>query len=160
MSAAERLDSRDESWYRDYATRGLTIRAIAARDNVSPTTVHAAIKRVRETIPQETRDARIVDVLDFYARVRERAWELADMPGIPIVDRRGEVVHDAEGEPAYDYSGRLRALDTAMKTIEAERRMLGLDAAQKIEQTVTDQVAAEKAAREAADRLARAGESE
>lgn len=155
MADQMRNARRNEDWYRDHAVRGMTLRAIAERDGVSQATVHAGIQAVRDSIPQSTREQRIADVLEFYAKVRNEAWALADLPGAPVTaGTLGEILHDPEtGQPVRDYAGRLRALETAMKTVEHERRLLGLDAAQKIEQTVTDQTAAMRAAKEARKRL-------
>jgi hypothetical protein len=154
MAESERLEDRNERWYHDYAIRGMTLRAIADREGYHISTVHEAIKHVRKSIPDETREARTADVLEFYAKVRQEAWRIADLPAAPIVARDGTPVIDpVTNEYARDYTGKLRALDTAMKTVEHERKVLGLDAAVKIDQTITDTAAAERVAREARARL-------
>lgn len=155
MAETERLQDRNERWYRLHAIEGKTLRAIASQEGVTSATVHSAIKQVRDSIPDKSRDETIRDVLEFYAKVRNEAWKIAELTPAPVTaGKDGTVVYDPEtGAIVRDYSGRLRAMETAMKTVESERKMLGLDAAVKIEQNVTDQVAADRAAQEAAARL-------
>lgn len=159
MGESERLEVRNERWYRDYAINGMTMRAIAAREGVAPDTVHNAIEHVRKSIPPKTREAHVADVLEFYAKVRAEAWEIAHKMPAPMVTIKGEPVLDpTTNEFVRDYSGRLRAMETAMKTVEAERRILGTDAAVKVDTTVTDTAAAERVAAEARKRLEGAGQ--
>ena len=77
--------------------------------------------------------------------VLERALFLAEMEGAPATaGKDGEIlydpsVRDADGKPAMvrDYSGRIAALKLALEADRERRKLLGLDAASKIESTAT-----------------------
>lgn len=159
MAETERLQDRNERWYRLHAIEGKTLRAIARDEGVAASTVHDAIKAVRDSIPDESREAAIRDALEFYAQVRREAWEIAHMLPPPVtVGKDGTILRDPDtGVIVRDYAGRLRAMETAMRTVESARKMIGLDAAIKIDQQVTDAAAAERAAQEAEKRLEQEG---
>ena len=154
MAESERLHDRNERWYREYI-KGTTLRAIAEREGMHPSTVHAAIKQVRDSTPEDSRDQVIKDAIEAYHLIQAEAFRIAEMlPAPVVVGKDGNILTDPDtGAIVRDYSGRLRAYETAMKTIEAQRKVLGLDAAVRVEQTITDQAAAEKAAEEARKRL-------
>lgn len=154
MAESDRLRGRNGKFWRLYCS-GQTLEAIADAHDVAVATVHAAIKQVRDSIPAHVRDEAIQEVRDHLRVLRAEATRIADLMPPPVTaGKDGEILIDPlTNEIVRDYSGKLRAMETALKFAESERKLLGLDAAQKIEQTITDQAAADKAAEEAAKRL-------
>lgn len=154
MAESDRLRGRNGEWWRLYC-QGWTLEALAERDGKSVSTVSEALQQVRDSIPEDTREAVVAEVRDFYRELRKRAMEIAELLPAPMVAGKDgtPVVDPTTGAFVRDYSGRLTAMKTAADMADRERKMLGLDAAVKVEQVITDQSAADKAAAEAGKRL-------
>lgn len=149
----DRLAGRNGQIWRDYC-RGLTQQEIARRYELSQARVSEVIKQVRDSIPEQDRAEAVVEVRDFLRELRAEASRIADMDPVPVYHpRTGEILCDPTGRPVYDYAGKLRAMETAARFAEHERKLIGLDAAVKVDMSTTDQSAAERTAKEAAARL-------
>lgn len=149
----DRLAGRNGAIWRDYC-RGVTQQEIGRRYDLSQARVSEIIKQVRDSIPEHVRADAVTEIREHLRELRAEASRISDMDPVPIYHpRTGEILCDPDGRPVYDYSGKIRAMETALRFAESERKLLGLDAAQKIEQTVTDVAAAERAAQAARERL-------
>ncbi|HEU4753929.1 MAG TPA: sigma factor-like helix-turn-helix DNA-binding protein [Armatimonadota bacterium] len=150
MGERDRLVGRNGKIWRLYC-RGWTQERIAQEFEISQQRVSQIIRQVRDSLPQQTREEVAAEILDFLREARTIAMDLVEMNGAPVTaGKDGEVVRDPEtGEVVRDFSGRLRALETAGKFAEWERRMLGIDAPSRLDVNVGEQAAAERAAAEA-----------
>lgn len=92
---------------------------------------------VREQIPTPVLDEMRQETLELYAEMNRRALEMVDLIPAPLVaGKDGDLVVDPDtGEYVRDYSGRIKALDFALKVSAERRKLMGLDAAQKVETT-------------------------
>lgn len=133
MAESNRNAIRNSRWWQDYVS-GMTVEAIAKRDGKDKATVSRAIKQVRDSIPERKREEIRAELSDFYAMLRERSMEIAEMLPAPVVaGKDGLPVVDPEtGQVVRDYSGRLAAYKTAADMADRERRMFGVDEAQKV----------------------------
>lgn len=154
MGETDRLAGRNGDIWRLYC-RGMTQEAIARKYEIKQATVSEIIKGVRDNLPRHVREEAVQEVREHLRELRAEATRIADMEAPPVtVGQRGEILIDpVTKEVVRDYSGKLRAMETALRFAESERKLLGLDAAVKVEQVITDQSAADKAAAEAAKRL-------
>lgn len=154
----ERLAGRNGLIWAHYV-RGTTQEALAERFGLSQQRVSQIIEDVRTSIPQIIREQVIQAELDLLMGLRAEILEIWDAEPAPLMGRDGEVVCNPEsGEIVRDHSGRLAAAKMAVNVSESLRRMLGLDAAQKVDVGLGEQHAAEEAAVEALRRLAEEGE--
>lgn len=154
-------DGRNGRWWHDYAVRGMTYAAIAARDGVHTSTVKRACDSVRDDIPQVIREEVRTEVLEFVRHCRAEALSIAELVPPPMVTAKdGTPVIDPDtGEVVRDYSGRLAALEAAARMVDRERKILGLDEASKVDVTVAgEEAAAAKLAAESAAYLDQDGE--
>lgn len=155
----ERLEDRDWRWWMAYVS-GRTQREIAAAEDppVDQSTVSRALERVRASIPEEKREDMVARSLAMLLDLQAGAVEVYRMAPAPVfVGKDGYAAQDPEtGAYVRDHAGRLRALETAVKVNESVRRLLGLDAAQKLDMHVEagEVRAAERLAEEARERLA------
>jgi len=157
-----RLLGRNGLIWRDYCG-GATYEKLAARYGISTTRVGQIIAQVRDSIPEETREEEIQRSLEMLRELRDGALEVYRMAPAPVfVGKDGSVARDPErrdkdpeGEVVRDHTGRLRALETALKVDQAIANRLGLDAATKMDLTVSGQEesAAARLAAEAAARV-------
>ena len=152
MAETNRNAGRNGRWWRDYVS-GMTMEAIAQRDGVTKQAVSAAIKQVRDSIPQQDRAEIRAELRDFYAQIRRSAMEIAELLPPPVVaGKDGDPVIDPEtGAFVRDYSGRLMAWKTAADMADRERRMFGVDEASRL---VVESGEDEAARRLAAESLA------
>jgi hypothetical protein len=159
--AEERLEDRDWGWWLDYCA-GATQIELARRDGVDQSTVSRALDRVRAAIPQRDREQEVQRSLAMLDRLRQGAMEIAAMAAAPVfVGKDGDPAQDPETkEWVRDYTGRLRAMETALKMEQRIGQIIGYDAAQKLDMSVNHQEdrAAETLAQEAARRLMPDGE--
>jgi len=126
---------RNTEWWEEHC-RGVTLRTIAAREGVSVATVHSAIKQVRNSIPEVQREEIRKDIHDLYQHIMREALEIAHMLPPPVVaGKDGKAIEDPENPDLVhrDYSGRLRALETAAAMADRARKMFGVDEATKID---------------------------
>lgn len=159
----ERLSDRDWRWWELYCG-GLTQTEVARREGVDQSTVSRAIQRVRDSLPEVDRQEEVQRSLAMLQRLRAGALEIVEMVPAPVtVGKDGDPLWDPEvrgpdGQPLLvrDYSGRLRAMETAAKMEARIGQILGYDAAQKLDMHVEagERVAAEKLAEDAARRVA------
>lgn len=153
---------RNGRWWKDYAVRGMTLEAIAERDDVAKSTVSEAIKKVRDGIPDQERTEIRSEIREFYRHIRAEALEIAEMLPAPVVKgQQGEVLYDPEtNQIVRDYSGRLNAYKTAMDAADRERKMFGVDEATKLSIDTGEDEASRKVAQEAGAYLNQGDESE
>lgn len=135
----ERLEGRDGDIWRRYTIYSWTQERIAREYGISRERVSDILERVRASLPETDRSALINASMELIHEVKARALEIADMAGAPVaVGKDGLPLMDPEtGAVVRDYSGRLRALETAMKADDVLAKRLGLDAAQKTETTAS-----------------------
>lgn len=156
--SGDRLTGRNGLIWRDYCG-GRTQASLAAEHGVSQQRISEIIQAVRDGITQETREEEIQRSLEMLAELRAGALEVWRMAAAPVfVGKDGDVARDPDNDDAVvrDHSGRLRALETAVRVDQRIATLLGLDAATKMDLAVsTGEVgAAEKLAQDAAQRLA------
>lgn len=159
MSA--RYSERDlEMWEKH--VRGRTQTQLAREYGITQAEVSRRLKVVRESFGTETRDALLQREYQHLERTRSEILELWDAPPAPVtVGKDGTVLIDPiSGEVVRDHGGRLAAVEVARKYTERMHKLLGLDAAVKVEGTVSGSAAMEELAAGAARRLVEASETE
>ena len=149
MSRPRRLEGRDGSIYRAFIL-GSTQEALAEQHGITQQRVSEIIKAVTASIPEEDiaeRRKRLLDNLDVLGTV---AAEIMESPLNPAYSN-GRIMLDQEGRPILDAGPRLAALDRVIKIGERQAKILGLEAAQRVDVTVSEQAkrAAESAAADA-----------
>jgi plasmid maintenance system antidote protein VapI len=156
MAEGDRLSGRNGEIWRKYVRGRKTMEQLAEEYGISHQRVSQIIKAVRDSIPQETRDQLVREEVELWRTLQGEVLELWDAKGAPITaGKDGNLVKDPEtGEYVRDHSGRLAGVKMALAISESLRRMLGTDAAQKVDVNVGEQAAAEEAAAEALSRLA------
>ncbi|TDC47651.1 hypothetical protein E1281_25970 [Actinomadura sp. KC345] len=110
--------------------RGLSYRKIAAELEMDVSSAHAAVQRALRAIVEEpAEDARALELerLDTALAAVMRVLE-ADH----VVIQHGKVV-ELNGQPVPDDAPVLQAVDRIVKISESRRKLLGLDAAQKLD---------------------------
>lgn len=156
---SDRTADRDWEWWLEYCS-GRTQREIAHREGLDQSTISRALERVRATIPPEKREDMVERSLAMLRDLQAGAVEIYRLAPAPVfVGKDGDVARDPDnGEVVRDYSGKLRALETAVKVNESVRKLLGLDAAQKLDMHVEagEMREAQRLAEEARERLERA----
>ena len=133
------LDGRNGDIWRRYSVYRWTQERIADHYGVTQQTVSEIIRRVREALPVDDLAEMRKQSLELYAELTARAMEIADMVPVPVfVGKDGSIAYDPDGNVVRDYTGRLRALETAAKFDAETRKLMGLDAASK--QEISSQV--------------------
>ncbi|MCE7081148.1 hypothetical protein [Streptomyces sp. ST2-7A] len=150
----ERLDARNTDIWNRYLA-GWTQTRIAAHHHISHQRVSQILDEIRASIPEEQRRplittevARLDDLLARTHSVLNRThWvvhsgEIVYAPIDYVRDDRGDIALDEEGHPRatsverlIDDAPVLAAIDRALKISESRRRLLGLDAPAKVENT-------------------------
>ncbi len=152
----ENLQGRNGEIWRLYV-RGWTQDRLAAEYGISQARVSQIIKQVRDGIPELDRAEEVQKSLDMLQELRRTALEIMDMKPAPVfVGKDGDVAIDPDGgEVVRDYAGRINALKTALAVDQRIATLLGLDAAQKLDMSLStgEAQAAEKLAAEAARRV-------
>jgi hypothetical protein len=153
----ERLEERDWTWWTEWIS-GRTQAAIARDAGVDQSTVSRAIDRVRAVIPESDKEELVRRSVDMLLELQAGALDVWRQAPAPMVaGKDGDYVLDPEtGAHVRDHSGRLAALKAAVGVNESVRRLMGLDAAQKLDMAVATGEArqAERLAEEAARRVA------
>lgn len=151
-----RLAGRNGVIWRDYCA-GVTQEELARREGLSQSRVSQIIAQVRDSIPEEDRELEVQRSLEMLRELRAGALEVYRMRAAPVTaGKDGDLVVDPEdGTYVRDHTGRLRALETALKVDARIAALLGLDAAQKLDMNVSagEVRAAEKLAADAAARV-------
>lgn len=129
-SSRIRTADRDYDIWQRY-TAGETQAEIGAHYGIDQATVSRVLARMRDDVPIEERRARQRRQLADIDHMRENALAIADAPPIPAYSQ-GKAILMADGTQAEDHTGRVRAMDLAIKLQEREAKALGLDAATRI----------------------------
>lgn len=139
MPTPIRLEGRNGEVWRKHVIYGWTQERVAEHFGIGQQRVSEIIAMVRASIPEDSKADLVRASMDLINEVKARALEIADMIPAPVVaGKDGDPVMDPEtGTWVRDYSGRLRALETALKADDTLAKRLGLDAASKIESTAT-----------------------
>lgn len=129
---------RDDDIYRLAVVNRWSQTKIAQKYGISQQRVGEILAKKREMMTPLDTDAMRRESLELHQDIQRRALELADMVGAPVfVGKDGCIAYDTEGNVVRDYSLRLQALETARKADVEIRKLHGLDAATKIEQSGT-----------------------
>jgi hypothetical protein len=134
-----RLDGRNGEVWEHYAVKRWTQERIAEKFEITPQRVSQIIALVRDSINVADKGAYIKESVELYRSTIAKLHELAEMDGAPVTaGKDGDLVLDpATGEHVRDYALRLSALKLANDTDAQLRKLLGLDAASKVESTAT-----------------------
>lgn len=132
--ATRRLEGRNGEIWRRYSVYRWTQERIAEEFEISQERVSQIISEIRASLPADDLAEMRKQSLELYAELTARALEIADMVPAPVfVGKDGSIAYDTDGNVVRDYTGRLRALETAAKFDAETRKLMGLDAAQKAE---------------------------
>lgn len=159
----ERLEDRDWRWWELYCG-GLTQSEVARREGVAQSTVSRALERIRASLPEADVRQEVQRSLAMLQRLRAGAMDLVEAAAAPVtVGKDGYLLYDPElkgpdGKPVLvrDHTGRLRAMETALRMEARIGAILGYDAAQKLDMHVdaSERHATERLAEDAARRVA------
>ncbi|WP_435113305.1 hypothetical protein [Nocardiopsis synnemataformans] len=144
----ERLKGRNSEIWKHHLA-GWTQERIAEKFEVSQPTVSRAIRAIRASIPEATREALIVTEIERLDHTLVKCWEVLERPHM-VVSQSGRIVHeiveyalDDEGNIRIDDHGNpipkklrkvmddgptLQAADRVMAISRERRKLLGLDA--------------------------------
>lgn len=133
------LDPQEQLLYDLYLVKRWTQHKVAAHLGVSQQRVSQMIAVLRAKLPPVDIAAMRAASIAMYGDIARRAYELAEMNGAPVTaGKDGSVVYDPEGGGVVrDYAGRVAALKLAALADAELRKLIGLDAAQKVESTAT-----------------------
>jgi hypothetical protein len=139
LTELARLEGRNGKVWRRHVIHGWTQERCAEHFKISQQYVSEIIATVRASIPAADRAELITASIELIHEVKRQALEIADMAGAPVaVGKDGSLLYDPDSSAVVrDYSGRLRALDMALKADDVLAKRLGLDAASKTESTAT-----------------------
>lgn len=155
MAESPRLMGRNGAIWREYV-RGATQEALAEKYDLSQQHVGEIIKTVSDSIPERERRDLIKEEVDLFRELRDRVLaEVWDAKAAPVTaGKDGDIVHDPEsGGIVRDHTGRLAGLDRAIKISERMHKLLGLEAAMKLDVGPGEEEAAKRAAAEAMSHL-------
>jgi transcriptional regulator with XRE-family HTH domain len=131
---SSRLEGRDGSVWRAYTIYQRTQEDIAEEFGISQVRVSQIITDTRASIPTEDMDVMRRESIELYRELQRRALEIVDLVPAPVfVGKDGSIAYDDHGELVRDYTGRLRAIETAAKMGEHTRKLMGVDSAIKQE---------------------------
>lgn len=156
VSFEGRLEGRNGEIWRKHLL-GWTQEALAQEHGLTQARISQILADVRATIPPvdlvQARQTHQELLADLRRRVSEIA--LAPLPPVTAGKDGRPVVDPVTGEYVRDASGRYQALMGVAKLEERMAKLMGLDAAEKVDVSVTDasRRAAEAAAAEALARL-------
>lgn len=129
---------RNAEIYRLTVVNRWTQTKIAEKFGISQPRVAEILAKMREKIPPPDVEEMRRQSLALHQETQRRALELAEMIGAPVfVGKDGSIAYDENGNVVRDYALRLQALETARKADIEIRKLHGLDAATKIEQSGT-----------------------
>ncbi len=160
MAESPRLMGRNGVIWQRYC-RGATQEDLALEFDLSQTQISGIITKVADSVPETERRQLIAQEVDFFRQTRFEVMKLWDAKPTPVTaGKDGDVVRDPNtGEVVYDHSGRLAALDRAIKISERMHKLTGLESALKLDVNANEVTAAQNAAAEAAAYL-HGGEAE
>lgn len=131
------LEGRDGEVYHLYAVKRWTQYQIGKHLGISQQRVSAILAKCREQIEAPDLTAMRDKSIRLHEDVIRRAFEMAEMAGAPIaVGKDGNILRDpVDGAVVRDYALRNTALALALKAEAELRKLMGLDAATKVETT-------------------------
>lgn len=131
-------EERDAKIYRLRVVNRLTCSEIGERYNLSRQRVSQIVAAYAAALPPIDAEAMRRRSLELHEAAQRMAMELAEREGAPVyVGKDGSIAYDEAGNVVRDYSLRLSALETMRKADVEIRKLHGLDAATKIEQSGT-----------------------
>jgi transcriptional regulator with XRE-family HTH domain len=142
-----RLEGRNGELWRGWIS-GTSQDALAERFGISQQRVSQIIAEIRKSIPEPQKEELWCREMDFLDRLRVKAMELVDSDLPPVFSNRGHILCDENGEVVRDSSGRLAAINAAVKLHERVARMAGIDAPTRTDLSIgsVQQAVAERAA--------------
>ncbi len=128
---------RNAEIYRLAVVECWTHARIAEHHGISRERVTQILAAVRKQLPPPDLEEIRQQALAVMEDVQRRAYELATQEGAPVaVGKDGTILHDPEtGAVVRDYGARIAALRLVLDTDEKRRRLMGADAAKKVEST-------------------------
>lgn len=150
----KRLEGRNGDIYKKYC-RGHTQESLAEEYGISIARVSQIVTQVTETVPNTERVDLIKQEIDFFRDMRVRLLEVFEMTAAPVTaGKDGDLVRDpATGEYVRDHTGRLNAARMALSYSERMHKLLGLEAAMKVDIGPGEEEAARLAAARAVAHL-------
>jgi hypothetical protein len=138
--------------------KGANQMALAAEYGLTQGRISQIISEVRASLPERDKSELVQESAEFMRWARAQALTLWEATGAPVTaGKDGDVVYDPEtGAIVRDHAGRLAGLRTAVDVERHLAKLLGLDAATKLDANVTGDESAAMAAlaAEAAQRVA------
>lgn len=133
LSKIKLAERRAEEW--DLYVKGWTQPQIAQHYGLDQSTVSDDLRLYREAFPPETREQRIAAHQAGLAWATQRIRELADKPAPPVTaGQYGDIVRDpVTREIVRDYGLQRQAALDLVRLQEREAKLLGLNAADKVE---------------------------
>jgi len=133
------LSDREREIYRLRVVNRLTEREIGERFGITQPRVSQILAEIRHLLPVPDLAAVRAEALALHEQVQRMALELAEMEGAPVTaGKDGTVVYDPDTDTVVrDYAGRVNALRLALEADREIRKLLGADAATKVESTAT-----------------------
>lgn len=136
-AALRALRTDDEAEALRMVAGGMTVREAARELGVNPGTVQARVTRALKKLPDVNAEQYRRLMVSELERVKAKAWELVADP--PKVVSAGKVLPVSDGQAV------VAALNTVLKALERQSRMLGVDAPQRQTVQVVDNRAVEEA---------------
>lgn len=130
-----RLAGRNGAIWKAYVS-GATQEAIAAEHGLSQERVSQIVREIRSSIPPEDRAHLVQRETEFLDQMRRLALDLVERPPIPAYINGKPILMEDGVTVAEDHTARLAAWDRAIKAHERLSKLLGLDAAAKVDTTV------------------------
>ena len=139
MPAKDELTDVEEEVYRLSVVNRLRQVEIAKRLNITQQSVSEALIRARSKLPPIDHEAMRRESLSLHQDIQRRALSLAERLGAPVTaGKDGDILYDPENKKVVrDYALRVAALKLASDSDKEIRKLHGLDAATKIEQSGT-----------------------
>lgn len=133
------LTEREAEVYELTVVNRLSQLKIAERLGISQPRVSQILSEARAKLPAPDLAAIRAAALAMHERVQREALALAEMEGAPVTaGKDGTVVYDPiTGLVVRDYAGRVNALRLALAADQEIRKLMGADAASKVESTAT-----------------------
>lgn len=135
---------RDGAIFRAYCS-GRSQRDVAAQFNVSQGVVSTVVKKAVAKIGEADLAEYRVTLMAQLNRVRSLVDEVAEAPAPPAFTGAGAMLLDENCEVVRDYSARLNAAKTVAALIDRQVKILGLEAPDRVDVTVTTTAAAQAA---------------
>lgn len=128
------IEGRNGLIYRAVTIYQKTREAVAEEFGISRQRVDQIVDKVRKELPAHDLDEMRRETLELYQEMNRRTLEMIDLIPAPVfVGKDGEIAKEEDGTVVRDYSGRMKAIELALKIAEQRRKLMGIDAAQKSE---------------------------